>query len=83
MRNHFFDYDDGDYCTSTSGDTAIDSDGNMMMRMGDHLAMDMDSGELHITSGWNDEDDTSYSYSSNSDNDDDLYSFRSHNYDDD
>ena len=27
------------------------------MRMGDNMAMDMDSGELHIISGWsNDED---------------------------
>jgi hypothetical protein len=25
---------------------------NMMMRMGSNMAMDMDTGELHITSGW-------------------------------
>lgn len=35
---------------------AIDSDGDMMMRMGDNMAMDMDSGELHIISSWEDED---------------------------
>ena len=29
---------------------------NMMMRMGDNMAMDMDSGELHIISSWEDED---------------------------
>jgi len=28
-----------------------------MMRMGDNMAMDMDSGELHIISSWDDEDD--------------------------
>jgi hypothetical protein len=36
---------------------AIDSDGDLMMRMGDNLAMDMDSGELHIVSGWTDDED--------------------------
>lgn len=28
-----------------------------MMRMGDNMAMDMDSGELHIISSWDNEDD--------------------------
>jgi hypothetical protein len=36
---------------------AIDSDGDLLMRMGDNMAMDMDSGELHIISGWPNEDD--------------------------
>lgn len=34
----------------------FDSDGNMMMRMSDNMAMDMDSGELHLTSSWDDDD---------------------------
>ena len=41
MGKHFFDYDDGD----------------LLMRMGDNMAMDMDSGELHIISGWSDDED--------------------------
>ena len=42
MGKHFFDYEDGDFACSIS----------------DNMAMDMDSGELHIISGWsNDEDD--------------------------
>ena len=28
----------------------------MMMRIGDNMAMDIDSGELHIISSWEDED---------------------------
>ena len=28
-----------------------------MMRMGDNMAMDMDSGELHMVSSWDDDDD--------------------------
>ncbi len=50
-----FDFDDGDFIF-TSGDTGFDSDGDMMMRMGDNMAMDMETGELHFTSGWDDDD---------------------------
>ena len=41
MSKHFFDYDDGDFAYTVS----------------DNMAMDMDSGELHIISSWEDEDD--------------------------
>ena len=41
MGKHFFDFEDGDFAHSIS----------------DNMAMDLDSGELHIISGWsNDED---------------------------
>ena len=57
MGKHFFDFEDGDFAHSISDNMAIDSDGDLLMRMGDNMAMDMDSGELHIISGWsNDED---------------------------
>lgn len=36
---------------------AIDPDGDFLMRMGDDMAMDMDSGELHFISGWPDDND--------------------------
>lgn len=56
MSKHFFDYEDGDFAFSISDNMAMDSDGNMMMRMSDNMAMDMDSGELHIISGWKNDD---------------------------
>lgn len=34
MSKHFFDYDDGDFAYTVSDNMAIDSDGNMLMRMG-------------------------------------------------
>ena len=34
----------------------LDSDGNLMMRMGDHMAMDMDTGDIHMISSWSDDD---------------------------
>ena len=48
----FFDYEDGDFTHILSDSIAMDSDGHMMTRMGDSMALDMDSGELHIVSGW-------------------------------
>ena len=41
---------------------------DMMMRVGDNMAMDMDSGELHFVSGW-DDDDNDYGFHSSWDND--------------
>ncbi len=52
-----FDFDDGDMIISGGGNIGFDSDGDMMMRMGDNMAMDMDTGELHIVSGWDDDED--------------------------
>ena len=57
MGKHFFDFEDGDFAYYISDNMAIDSDGDLLMRMGDNIAMSMDYGELHIISGWsNDED---------------------------
>ncbi len=53
----FFDYEDGDFIYILSNSIAMDSDGHMMTRMGDSMALDMDSGELHIVSGWLDDED--------------------------
>lgn len=57
MCKSFMDMEDGDLCFTTSDNMAIDSEGHMMMRMGDNMAMDMDSGELHMVSSWDDDDD--------------------------
>ncbi len=37
-----------------SGNMAFDSDGNMMMRLNDNMAIDMDSGDMHLISSWPD-----------------------------
>lgn len=57
MEKHFFDYNDGDFSHVISHNMAIDSNGDFLMRMGDNMAMDMDSGELHFISGWSDDND--------------------------
>ena len=53
----FFDYTDGDFVFFGSGDMAMDANGDLMLRMGDSMAMDMETGELHIISCWPDDDD--------------------------
>lgn len=57
MGKHFFDFDDGDFVHPISDNMAIDDEGNLMMKIGNKMAMDMDSGELHNVSGWSDEED--------------------------
>lgn len=56
MCNRFFDDDDGDFAMSISDSMAIASDGNLMMRTGDHMAMDMDTDDIHMISSWSDDD---------------------------
>ena len=50
-----FDLEDGDFIFG-SGDTGFDSDGHMISRMSDNMAFDLDTGEIHMVSGWDDED---------------------------
>lgn len=57
MSRNFFDYDDEDFAYTISNNMAIDSDGDLLMRMGDNMAMNMVSGDLHFISGWSDDDD--------------------------
>ncbi len=57
MYNLIFDYDDGDFIYQTSDNMGIDSDGDLHMRMGNHMLMNMNTGELHFNSGWKNDDD--------------------------
>ncbi|HQM01427.1 MAG TPA: hypothetical protein PLH98_12860 [Ruminococcus flavefaciens] len=57
MCKNIFDYDDGDYAFSISDNMAMDSEGDLLLRISDNMAMDLDSGDLHFTSSWNDDDD--------------------------
>ena len=54
---NIFDYDAGDYLFPLGDDMAIDSDGDMYLRLSDTMALDMYDGEIHFVSGWDDEDD--------------------------
>ena len=48
MRKRLFDHKDEDYAQTISDNMAMNSDGDLMLRIGEHMAMDLDSGELHL-----------------------------------
>lgn len=56
MSRNLFDYDDGDFAYIISDNMAMDSDGDLLMRMGNNMAMDMETGDLHLISGWDEDD---------------------------
>ncbi len=49
---NIFDFNDGDFIFSTSGNLGIDTNGDLNMRMSDHMSMDLNNGELHLNTGW-------------------------------
>ena len=61
-RGPIFDINDGDFIFGDD-DFGFDSDGHMMVGMGDNMMMDMETGDIHFTSGgsdnniWDDEED--------------------------
>lgn len=59
-----FDLEDGDFIFG-SGDTGFDSDGHMMNRMSDNMAFDLDTGEIHMVSGWDDDDEDDWQKKTN------------------
>lgn len=56
MGNSLFDYSDSDTAYSVSDNMAINSKGDYLMRMGNNMAMNMKTGELHMTSNWPEDD---------------------------
>ena len=43
-------------------------DGDMIFGISDNMAMDMDSGEMHMVSGWDRDDDDDYGFKSSCNN---------------
>ena len=46
-----FDFNDGDYCMDMGGGMLMDTDGNLMQSIGSSMALDLESGDLHIMGG--------------------------------
>lgn len=60
MSRSIYDYDGMGPMFRISEDMAVDSDGHNYRRMGNRMAVNMDTGEMHYTSSW-DSDDSGYS----------------------
>lgn len=56
MGNLIFDYDDGNFIHQTSDNIGIDSDGDLHMRIGDNISINLDTGETHYNSSWKDDE---------------------------
>lgn len=52
-----FDYNNGDFIQKVSDDTGINSDGDLITRSGDNMAINLNTGELHIVSDWDTDED--------------------------
>ena len=52
-----FDFTKSEVLFDSDDDMAMDTEGHIYVRVSDDCAMDLESGELHFTSDWdNDED---------------------------
>ena len=47
-----FDFSKGGSIIPMNDNMGMDNDGNLHVSVGDNCSMDMNSGELHITSSW-------------------------------
>ena len=56
MYAGIFDYNDNDFLTPINSKMALDSQGNLMRRLDDYVAMDMNSGKFHYISPWPEDD---------------------------
>lgn len=57
MSDPIFDLDDSGFIFPTSENIGMDSDGDLNLRISDNISMDLNTGELHINSGWTSDDD--------------------------
>ena len=54
MTKPVFDFDDGRVLFPFSDTMGTAADGRLLLRLSDCCAMDLDSGGLHLLSGWDD-----------------------------
>ncbi len=52
MGKTFLDLESGEFGFDMGGNMLMDSDGDLMMKVGDNMAIDMDNGDLHIISNF-------------------------------
>ncbi|MBQ7246802.1 MAG: hypothetical protein IJS22_01730 [Lachnospiraceae bacterium] len=52
MFNPYFDLETGEIGLSISDKMLMDSDGDLLMKMSDNMALDLDSGDIHFVSSF-------------------------------
>jgi len=58
MSDPIFDLDTWEPMFKVSKDLWVDTKGNFSMRMGENMAMDLDTGKMHFTTPWPSDDDS-------------------------
>lgn len=57
MKNSpLFGLDGDDFVFPLSNNMAMDSDGDLMIRVGSNVALNLESGDLHMIMGWDDDE---------------------------
>ena len=57
MKPIILDSEDMQLIQSINDTMGINMDGELFLKIGDNMALDMDSGEMHFTFGWPNSDD--------------------------
>ena len=54
MFNPIFDFESGSFIfpDPRTGNTGLDMNGDIHVRMSNNMSMDLSTGEMHINSGW-------------------------------
>lgn len=52
MFDPYFDLETGEIGHSISDNMLMDSDGDLLMKMSDNMALDLDSGDIHLISSF-------------------------------
>ncbi len=58
MSDPIFDLDTWEPMLKVSKDLRVDTKGNFSMRMGENMAMDLDTGKMHFTTPWPSDDES-------------------------
>ena len=61
MSDPIFDLDSWNPMFPIDDDTAVDSDGHFIKRMNDGMALDLDTGRMHFTTSWPEEEPDEFS----------------------
>ena len=57
MCKPYLDFETGELCNSISDNMLMETNGDLLMKMSDNMALDLDSGDIHFLSSFGSDDD--------------------------